>query len=79
MLEGTLVALVNDSVEFRFTVSNADDEPITLLFRDALKADFAVFDGETEVWRWSADRMAAQGFRYQSFGRGVARRSSQND
>lgn len=49
-----------DRVAFAFTVENDGDEPATLSFRDACTADFAVFDGETERWRWSQGRMFAQ-------------------
>lgn len=51
-----------DPVRFRFTVTNTGDEPVTLRFRDACKADFVVspVDGETEQWRWSNEQLFAQ-------------------
>lgn len=47
-------------VTFALTVVNGGDSPVELAFHDAGKADFAVFDGDSEVWRWSAGRMFAQ-------------------
>lgn len=61
MVETSLDVSVNDEVSFRFAVTNADDEPLELTFRDAGQADFVVStpDGE-EMWRWSDGRMFAQ-------------------
>ncbi|HET7324293.1 MAG TPA: BsuPI-related putative proteinase inhibitor [Halococcus sp.] len=60
-LTGTLdIQIENNQVSFVFTIENEGDEPVTLSFRDAHTADFAVFDGEDERWRWSTGRMFAQ-------------------
>ena len=59
-LRGSLDASVDDTVQFTFTVRNDGDEPVDLQFADALEADFAVRDGEREVWRFSEGRMFAQ-------------------
>lgn len=60
-LTGSLDTQVeSDRVSFSFTVANDGDEPVTLSFRDACAADFAVFDGEEERWRWSRGRMFTQ-------------------
>ena len=60
-LTGTLDTRVeSDRVSFTFTVENDADEPVTLSFRDAHSADFAVLDGDDERWRWSQGRMFAQ-------------------
>lgn len=59
-----------DSVEFSLTVSNAADDPVDLQFRDAKLADFAVFSGDTEVWRWSEGRMFAQVLKTETLGPG---------
>lgn len=60
MLQTSLDVTVNDTVSFRFTVTNGDDAPVELTFRDAGQADFAVHAGDEEVWRWSDGRMFAQ-------------------
>lgn len=62
MIETSLeVSADSDEVEFRFAVTNGDDAPLELTFRDAGRADFAVEtpDGR-EVWCWSDGRMFAQ-------------------
>jgi len=59
-LDGTLDVTVNDDVRFTFTVTNDGDDPVDLSFSDALEADVAVFEGETERWRFSEGRMFAQ-------------------
>jgi hypothetical protein len=56
------------SVGFVFEIANDGDDPEELTFRDAGKADFAVYDGGSEHdsndseerWRWSEGRMFAQ-------------------
>lgn len=50
----------SDRVEFEYTVENVGDDPEELTFRSALKADFAVLDGDDEVWRASDGQMFAQ-------------------
>ena len=61
MLEAALDARsTGTEVELALSVENAGDEPVTLTFRDARRAEFvASVDGE-EVWRWSRGRMFAQ-------------------
>ncbi|WP_338728150.1 BsuPI-related putative proteinase inhibitor [Haladaptatus sp. DJG-WS-42] len=49
-----------DCVRFVLEITNTDDQPSSLTFRDAGKADFVVLDGETECWRWSDGRVYAQ-------------------
>lgn len=60
MLDSSLEVTVGDGVRFRFTVVNPSDRPVEVTFRDACRADFAVFEGETEVWRYSDGRAFAQ-------------------
>ena len=60
MLDATLEVTVGDGVVFGFTVVNAGDTPVELTFRDACRADFAVYEGDEEVWRYSDGRMFAQ-------------------
>lgn len=60
MLDGQLTADTDQPVRFAFTVTNTGEEPITLEFNDACKADFVVEDDDTEQWRWSEGRMFAQ-------------------
>ncbi len=60
-LDGQLEVTVDQGVvELAFTVENAGVEPVELEFGSGLTADFAVFDGETEVWRWSDGRLFTQ-------------------
>ena len=66
-LTGSLDTRVEtDRVSFTFTVANDGDDPVTLSFRDACTADFAVLDGETERWRWSQGRMFTQALQSES-------------
>lgn len=61
MLETSLDVTVGEGVSFRFVVTNADDEPVEVTFRDAAPTDFAVVrpDGH-EMWRWSAGQAFMQ-------------------
>lgn len=60
-LNGTLdVTSTDDRVTFEFTVENDGDDPVTLSFRDAQKAEFAILADDEERWRWSDGRMFAQ-------------------
>ncbi|WP_435195561.1 BsuPI-related putative proteinase inhibitor [Natronomonas sp. EA1] len=61
MLTGSLDVTVGEGVTFRFTVTNAGDDPVTVTFRDSCQADFVVvdLDGE-EVWRFSRGRLFTQ-------------------
>ena len=59
-LEGRLDAVVDGTVEFSFSVTNADTEPIVLRFRSGLVADVAVLAGDEVVWRWSEGRAFTQ-------------------
>jgi hypothetical protein len=61
MLSTTLsVDLTDDDVQFSLAVENAGDESVTLSFRNGMRADFAVRDGDEVVWRWSEGRMFTQ-------------------
>lgn len=60
MLDSALEVTVGEGVQFRFTVVNAGDTPVDLTFRDACKADFAVYEGGEERWRYSDGRAFAQ-------------------
>jgi hypothetical protein len=77
MLEGSLKVGVGDAVTLSFTVTNGQDEPVEVTFRDSGKADFAVYDGGEhgpEVWRWSDGRMFAQALQRARFEPGEAAR-----
>jgi len=60
MLDSSLEVTVGDGVAFSFTVVNGGDRPVELTFRDACRADFAVYADGEEVWRYSDGRMFAQ-------------------
>ncbi|MFO7926613.1 MAG: BsuPI-related putative proteinase inhibitor [Halobacteriota archaeon] len=60
MLDTALEVTVGDGVSFCFSVVNGGDTPIELTFTDACRADFAVFDGGAEVWRYSDGRAFEQ-------------------
>lgn len=60
MLETSLSVTVGADVEFRFRVVNAGDTPVELTFRDACRADFAVFEDGVEIWRYSDGRAFEQ-------------------
>lgn len=65
-LQGTLEASVvetdagSSAVDFAFTVRNEGTDAVELQFSNAAKAEFVVFDGEREVWRFTEGRMFAQ-------------------
>ncbi len=60
MLESALEVTVGDGVQFSFSVVNAGDTPIELTFRDACRADFAVYADGVEIWRYSDDKAFTQ-------------------
>lgn len=60
MLDGSLTVAVGNGVSFELTVVNGGPEPVSVTFRDGIKADFAVYADGEEVWRYSDGRMAAQ-------------------
>ena len=60
MLDASLEVTVGDGVAFSFTVVNGGDTPVELTFRNACRADFAVYADGEEVWRYSDGRMFAQ-------------------
>lgn len=58
---GTLHVTPRDGeVAFEFTVSNQSTEIIELDFATGFIADFAVFEDDAEVWRWSDDKLFTQ-------------------
>ncbi|WP_248909152.1 BsuPI-related putative proteinase inhibitor [Halocatena marina] len=60
MVEGTLTVNPGQPVVFTFTVTNTTDQPVSLRFQDACKADFVARVEDTERWRWSVGQMFAQ-------------------
>ena len=60
MLDASLEVTVGDGVAFSFTVVNGGDTPVELTFRNVCRADFTVYDGDAEVWRYSDGRAFAQ-------------------
>ena len=65
---GPLVASLSveptaESVRFLLQVTNATQSPLALQFSSGQSYDFAVSDGGTSVWTWSADKMFTQALR----------------
>ncbi|WP_255196797.1 BsuPI-related putative proteinase inhibitor [Halorarius litoreus] len=60
MLDASLTVTVGEGVSFEFTVTNAGHDPVEVTFRDAGKAEFVVYEDDTEVWRWSDGQLFAQ-------------------
>jgi len=60
MLTGDLDVETGDVVRLTFAVTNTGDGPVEMEFRDSCHADFAVFDGTDERWRWSDGRAFMQ-------------------
>jgi uncharacterized repeat protein (TIGR01451 family) len=60
MLDAALEVTVGDGVHFTFTVVNPGNTPLEVTFRDACRADFTVYEDDTEVWRYSDGEAFAQ-------------------
>lgn len=69
-LDADLVVVAGDGVEFTFTVSNVGTDSTDLEFRSGLAADFAVFEDDSEIWRWSDGRMFTQSIQYETLASG---------
>lgn len=54
------VTVTDTAVEFTFTVTNADTEPVDLEFRSGKAADIAVSEDDRERWRWSEGKLFTQ-------------------
>jgi hypothetical protein len=73
-LQSSVTATVGaDRVEFEYTVENVGNDPEDLQFRSGLKADFAVLDGDVEVWRASDGRMFTQALQTETLPAGDSR------
>lgn len=60
-LDGHLEVVAADTaVEFAFTVTNADTEPVDLELRSGKVADIAVYEDGSERWRWSDGKLFTQ-------------------
>lgn len=59
-LDGRLDVIVDEGVEFAFTVINTGSEPVDLEFRSGQVADFTVSEDNSVVWQWSEDKMFTQ-------------------
>jgi len=63
-LESSVTATPDDDrVVFEYTVENVGDAPEEVTFRSGLSADFAVVDGDDEIWRASDGQMFTQALR----------------
>lgn len=73
-LESSLdVATGDGAVTFTLTVTNTGDDPITANFSDGCRADVAVQDGGTEVWRYTDGMMFTQVLGEEQFDPGESR------
>ena len=73
-LEGTLDATSADgTVQFTLTVENTGDDPVTAQFSNGCRADVAVVDDGTEVWRYTDGRMFTQVLGSEEFDPGETR------
>ncbi len=63
----------SDRVVFEYTVENVGDTPEEVQFRSSLLADFALLDGDDEVWRASDGQMFTQMIQNETFDAGEAR------
>ena len=62
-----------DSVRFLLQATNATQAPLTLRFSSGQSYDFAVSEGGTSVWTWSADMMFTQALRAETLAPGETR------
>jgi len=63
-LESSVTATSEDDrVVFEYTVENVGDAPEEITFRSGLSVDFAVLDGDDEIWRASDGQMFTQALR----------------
>ncbi|MCH7659256.1 MAG: hypothetical protein IH933_01280 [Euryarchaeota archaeon] len=68
ILSGALDLVYDDTLRFRFTVTNTGDDPIELRFRDGQSVDFVVLENGRERWRWSDGRLFTQAIRSERLG-----------
>lgn len=54
------IEVTDAAVHFSFTVRNTGTAPVTLTFPNGHRADVAVYERDTEVWRWSDDKLFVQ-------------------
>lgn len=78
-LESSVTATPDDDrVVFEYTVENVGDAPEEVTFRSGLSADFAVSDGDDEIWRASDGRMFTQALRTETVDAGDGRTFSES-
>ena len=64
------VAVTETAVEFTFTVTNGDTEPVDLEFPSGKAADIAVYEDDRECWRWSDGKLFTQAIETESLAPG---------
>lgn len=73
-LQGRLDAVSDDgAVQFTLAVENTGTAPVTAQFRTGCRADVAVVDDGTEVWRYTDGRMFTQVLGNEEFDPGETR------
>lgn len=60
MLDASLDVRIDGDATVTFTVENVGTDVVDLQFRSGQVFDVAVYDDETEVWRWGAGRLFTQ-------------------
>lgn len=61
MVTASLTATATDNgFSFALTVRNDGDDPVSMQFSDAQRAEFTAEQDEEVVWRWSDGRMFGQ-------------------
>lgn len=74
LLPSLQVTTSGDSVHLLLQVTNAGSAAMELQFRSGQTYDFAVLQGERELWRWSNDQMFTMALRSERWEPGETRR-----
>jgi hypothetical protein len=73
LLSSLQATTAGDTIAFLLQVTNTADTAVQLDFATGQSFDFAVFDDEEEIWRWSEGRMFTQALRAETIAPGETR------